>query len=1275
MSFSRSAFPWLALLLSVALTACPSTEDPLCGNGIVEAPEACDDGNRINDDACSNTCQLPVASVCGNGVVEGNEQCDDGNTTPGDGCGSDCRLPGAVATCAGADQLPRPQQGSCDVTEGSNGAVLITGVVLSGDATYRGGQVLYDAEGVLQCVGCGCDSEAAAAEATQLVCPEVVVSPGLINTHDHLTYQAGPSPRTEERYEHRHDWRTGANNHTRLDNGGSASTDARVWGELRQIVAGTTSLNGSGHANGLVRNLDRDQALEGLDVAAVNYETFPLGSNDQLIHGCNYPVTGPDRATGAFTPHVAEGIEESARNELRCLYGAPDAQGRALMARTAIVHAVAATAVEAGWLAEAGTSVIWSPRTNISLYGDTAPAPVFHRLGVNLALGTDWIQSGSMNMLRELQCADSLNRDYWGQPFTDEDLWRMATSNAADALQVGHVLGRLRKGYVADLALFTLREHADNPHRAVVTAGSEDVVLTVRGGRILFGEAHVADALEQGCETVDVCGSTRVICIADEPTKSFSALQSSQQSAYPLFACGEPENEPTCLPSRVSTNASWPASTFGSSVYSGVSSEGDRDGDGVPDAQDNCPSVFNPIRPMDFGVQADVDGDGLGDLCDPCPLNEGDTCQGLTAGDRDGDGVPDDQDVCPLVWDDQTDSDGDGIGDACDLCPSADVEGEACAVAVPDFKQQVSHTTLMEGIEVRLDGVVVTGVALASNGGFFVQMPTADPNAGRAWQGVFVFAPYQAASGSTPGSGPTDLNVGDIVNVTGVVQTYYGQVQLSNATWEKAGSSAPPAPVQVSATDLAEVSGLALSLEGVLVEVTDVEVTDIAPPVGGGDRAPTGEFVVSAPGATSGIRIDNFIHTGLGMPELGDAFASITGVLTLRNDHFKIEPRDDLDLVAGPVRVRAISPEHAFLWVGDVDAVTVPGALTVMLDRVVDVATPVEVTVDAPGVLSVAPAVVPAGASEVALLLTGHAAGVASLQVFVGETPARTATVEVLAADRVSVLESFSASSGIIDEGNTLTLTVGLDVPTLNDLPVSLSSALPASLTVPAQVVVPAGQQAVAVEVVAGTQASGVVVSASLDAVTLEVEVDVVPPSQGGLVINEIDYDQPQTDDAEFIEIYNAGTLPIPLAGKELVFINGSGTGSEYDRVDLSLAAAVLQPGQFLVVKPEASGVTVPAGALLLTAGSSPQNGAPDAVAIWDADLGEWVDRLSYEGEAFLNGQSMQEGPTDPEVFLESRGDAVSSLIRFPDGADTDVNAADFRVTTSVTPGAPNTLN
>ncbi|MFT3918830.1 DUF4215 domain-containing protein [Cloacibacterium sp.] len=67
----------------------------ICGNGVVEFPETCDDGNTVNGDGCSNTCKLETA-VCGNGVVESGETCDDGNTVNGDGCSNTCKLETAV---------------------------------------------------------------------------------------------------------------------------------------------------------------------------------------------------------------------------------------------------------------------------------------------------------------------------------------------------------------------------------------------------------------------------------------------------------------------------------------------------------------------------------------------------------------------------------------------------------------------------------------------------------------------------------------------------------------------------------------------------------------------------------------------------------------------------------------------------------------------------------------------------------------------------------------------------------------------------------------------------------------------------------------------------------------------------------------------------------------------------------------------------------------------------------------------------------------------------
>ncbi|HLL22013.1 MAG TPA: DUF4215 domain-containing protein [Kofleriaceae bacterium] len=78
--------------------------NPVCGNGTREVGEACDDGNTTNSDGCSSTCS--VESVCGNGTRETGEACDDGNTASGDGCSPSCQ----VETATSCSLVP---QGGC----------------------------------------------------------------------------------------------------------------------------------------------------------------------------------------------------------------------------------------------------------------------------------------------------------------------------------------------------------------------------------------------------------------------------------------------------------------------------------------------------------------------------------------------------------------------------------------------------------------------------------------------------------------------------------------------------------------------------------------------------------------------------------------------------------------------------------------------------------------------------------------------------------------------------------------------------------------------------------------------------------------------------------------------------------------------------------------------------------------------------------------------------------------------------------------------------------
>lgn len=77
----------------------------LCGNGMLDAGEGCDDGNTQMGDGCSANCQFDA--VCGNGKKESGEACDDGNMVSGDGCSATCLLE-MSSVCSSAIDLQNP---------------------------------------------------------------------------------------------------------------------------------------------------------------------------------------------------------------------------------------------------------------------------------------------------------------------------------------------------------------------------------------------------------------------------------------------------------------------------------------------------------------------------------------------------------------------------------------------------------------------------------------------------------------------------------------------------------------------------------------------------------------------------------------------------------------------------------------------------------------------------------------------------------------------------------------------------------------------------------------------------------------------------------------------------------------------------------------------------------------------------------------------------------------------------------------------------------------
>ena len=159
------------------------------------------------------------------------------------------------------------------------------------------------------------------------------------------------------------------------------------------------------------------------------------------------------------------------------------------------------------------------------------------------------------------------------------------------------------------------------------------------------------------------------------------------------------------------------------------------------------------------------------------------------------------------------------------------------------------------------------------------------------------------------------------------------------------------------------------------------------------------------------------------------------------------------------------------------------------------------------------------------------------------------------------------------------------------------------------------------------------------------------------LVINEVDYDQPSTDTAEFLEIKNVSTSAINLDPYQLRFVNGA---NAQNYLTVNLPAVDLAGGDYFVVC--ANPATT--ANCDLDGGADTnliQNGDPDGVVLETA-AGR-VDGLAYGGAMAGVG----EGAT----AVTDTATAGQGIARVPDGCDTDDNAADFE-RAPITPGASN---
>src|SRR6202166_3227483 len=122
-----------------------------------------------------------------------------------------------------------------------------------------------------------------------------------------------------------------------------------------------------------------------------------------------------------------------------------------LVPGVSLIHGVALQPANYVEMAAHNVNLIWSPRSNLELYGSTADVAAAKAAHVKIALAPDWSPTGSDGVLAELNYATAWNTTQNPLPFTDRELVAMATSTPAELIGATDRLGSLSVGRDADL--------------------------------------------------------------------------------------------------------------------------------------------------------------------------------------------------------------------------------------------------------------------------------------------------------------------------------------------------------------------------------------------------------------------------------------------------------------------------------------------------------------------------------------------------------------------------------------------------------------------------------------------------------------------------------------------------------------------------------------------------------------------------------------------------------------------------------------------------------
>jgi hypothetical protein len=376
-------------------------------------------------------------------------------------------------------------------------------------------------------------------QGTRIVETGGFIYPGLIDLHNHVTWNVFPHWSAGAKSGARYDWQQLPEYqmalslpHEKLVAEGHGCAAER-YAEAKAILGGATSQAGlspddltspgaatapatppPGCLGHLVRELGIDSRLYPNGTPeSLHYEVFPLALDQSRTAAL---IAGLHSGTvKSALLHLAEG--SAANAGARREFGFLQARGL-LTPGVSVIHGVALTPTDFAAMATSGVGLVWSPRSNFELYGGTADIAAARRAGVTLALAPDWSPTGSDGMLQELKYAAVWNAAQHPAPFADRDLFDMATRNAATLAGIATETGSIVPGKRADLLVLTARQ--GDPYNQLVHASVADVALVVVDGRPLYGDpALMNQARGRSPSTaLNLCGTTKELALPTAAT-------------------------------------------------------------------------------------------------------------------------------------------------------------------------------------------------------------------------------------------------------------------------------------------------------------------------------------------------------------------------------------------------------------------------------------------------------------------------------------------------------------------------------------------------------------------------------------------------------------------------------------------------------------------------------------------------------------------------------------------------------------------------------------